>query len=407
MKKFLLKLILVIIIIGAVSSVSFYIGFEKGKKNLPPVIIDEFKNTKPKNIDEKIDFSLFWQVYGILKQNFIYADKIDSQKVLYGAISGMVKSLGDPYTVFLDPERAKIFREDVSGEFEGVGMEIGIRKNTLTVIAPLEGTPAFKAGIKPGDIITAIDGKSTEDMTLEEAVKLIRGKAGTTVILTIVRDEFKEPKDFKITREKIYIPLIKYEVKEDNIAYIKIYSFSANLTQEFTKTAYKILSDPNIKGIIIDLRNNPGGFLQVAVDVTGWFLDEQDTIVIEQFDGNRNNVLYKSKGPSLLKNYPLVILINQGSASASEIMAGAIKDNRENVKIVGEKSFGKGSVQELRDLPDGSAVKFTVAKWLTPKGNVIEENGIKPDIEVKYSEDEEKDTQLEKAIEVLKGLINN
>jgi len=354
---------------------------------------------------QDLNFSLFWKSLETLKQNYVNPEDINYQNLIYGAISGMVKSLNDPYTVFMNPDDSKRFLEDVSGEFEGVGMEIGIKEGKLQVIAPLEGTPAQKAGLLAGDKIIKINDNFTSDITIEEAVDKIRGPKGSVITLTILRDGWSSPKDFKIKRAIIEIPSLKWELKDKDIAYIDIYQFSEKSEYDFRKTAINILNSP-AKRIILDLRNNPGGYLEVSRYIAGWFLKRGDIVTIEDFGGKEKNKEYKSYGNEAFLNYPVVVLINKGSASASEILASALRDNRD-IKLIGETSFGKGSVQQLFSLPDGSNLKITVAKWLTPKGKSINGKGLKPDIEVKMSEkdyNEGKDPQLDKAIKVIKSL---
>lgn len=354
--------------------------------------------------EEYIDFSLFWQAWKTIEEKFI--GQIDHQEMVYGAIKGMVESLGDPYTVFFDPEEAKIFEEDVTGSFEGIGVEIGIRDDQLTIIAPLEGTPGQKAGLKSGDKIMEIDGNSTADLTTDQAVKLIRGSKGTEVALIIYREEWQETKEIRIIRDTIKIPSLKWELKDNDIAYLRIYQFSLKTDDDFRETAWQILNSPAEK-IILDLRDNPGGYLEVAVDIAGWFLERGQVVVIEDFgeDEQEEDKVHKSTGPEKFLDYPIVILINQGSASGSEILAGALRDNR-GIKLIGEKSFGKGTVQELTELGEAS-LKITIAKWLTPNGEVITDKGLEPDIKVELTEEDyqqEKDPQLDKAIEILKEM---
>ena len=356
---------------------------------------------------EEIDFSLFWEAYHKLQDNFVDKGKFDNQKILYGAISGMVKSLGDPYTVFFSPEENKRFEEDVKGVFEGVGMEVGIKKGQLQVIAPLEGTPAQRAGLRPGDKIIKINDTETSNLTIDEAVNLIRGPKGTQVTLTIFREEWEKTKEIKIVRDVIEVPSLKWEIKEidgQKIAYIQLYQFSENASFDFRKAAIEILTSP-AQRIILDLRNNPGGYLEVAQDITGWFLEKGKIVVIEDF-GQGNEQEYKAQGPGTFSDYKIMILINQGSASASEILAGALRDNR-GILLIGEKSFGKGSVQELEELKEGSSLKITVAKWLTPKGQLITDVGLEPDIKAEMTEEDyeqDKDPQLDKAIEIIRDL---
>ncbi|OIO44935.1 MAG: S41 family peptidase [Candidatus Nealsonbacteria bacterium CG_4_10_14_0_8_um_filter_35_10] len=354
---------------------------------------------------EEVDFSLFWETWNVLKEKFYQPEKFDTQKMTEGAISGMVKSLGDPYTSFFNPQETKEFFEEAQGTFEGIGIEIDKKKEELVVIAPLEGTPAERAGIRAGDKILKIDDKETVDLSLEEAVKLIRGPKGTEVKLTISRGDWKEPKEFKISRALIKIPSLKWELKEDDIVYLKLYQFFDRTGDDFRKSAIEILNSP-AKKIILDLRNNPGGYLEVAREISGWFLKRGDIVVIEDFGPGKEKNEYKADGNEKFLDYPIVVLINQGSASASEILAGALRDNR-NVLLIGEKSFGKGSIQELEELRGGSSLKITIANWLTPKGQLITDKGLEPDIKVEMSEEDyeqDRDPQLEKALEVIKGL---
>jgi carboxyl-terminal processing protease len=317
----------------------------------------------------------------------------------------MVKSLDDPYTVFLKPEDSKRFIEDVKGSFEGIGVEIDIRNGQLQVVAPLEGTPGQRAGLKPGDIITKINGTSTADMSIEEAVNLIRGPKGTDVALTIFRDEWKEAREIKITRETIEVPSLKWEIKDNNVAYLKLYQFSENAAFDFQNTAIEIINSDAQK-MILDLRGNPGGYLEVAQDIAGWFLKRGEVVVIEDFGQDKEQKLYKAQGNALLLPYPIVVLINKGSASAAEILAGCLRDDRD-IKLIGETSFGKGSVQELEKLKGGSSLKITIAKWLTPKGELITGKGLEPDIKVEMTEEDyktDKDPQLDRALEIIKEI---
>jgi len=388
MRKTLVSTFLVIVILA-----SFGGGFYFGKTQCqicPP---------------EEIDFSLFWEAWDKLQEKFADKEKFDVQGMIYGAISGMVKSLEDPYTTFLNPEDTKRFIEDVKGTFEGVGMEIGIKKGQLQVIAPLEGTPAQKAGLRAGDKIIKVDDTLTADITVDEAVNLIRGPKGTEVTLTIWREEWETTKEIKIVRGLIEIPSLKWELKDENIAYLKLYQFSEKASFDFNKAAIEILASPCQK-IILDLRNNPGGYLEVAQGIAGWFLERGQIVVIEDFGAGEEQKIYKAQGNTSLAEYPTVILINQGSASGSEILAGALRDNR-GIKLIGEQSFGKGSVQELERLKGGSSLKITVAKWLTPKGDLITDVGLKPDIKAEMTDEdyeEGRDPQLDKAIEIIKNL---
>jgi len=356
---------------------------------------------------EQVDFSLFWDAWSKIHEKYVSPDKLDAQKMIYGAISGMINSIGDPYTTFFDPPQAKNFLDDVSGSFEGIGIEIGVKKGQLQVISPLEGTPAKIAGLRSGDKIVKINNNVTTDFSIEEAVKLIKGPKGTEVTLTIFREGWQNTKDFKIKRAVIKIPSLKWEIISDNkdIAYIRIYQFSEISYYDFQKAANEILNS-QAKKIILDLRDNPGGYLEVSQDIAGWFLEKGQIVVTEDFKQKRDNIVFKTQGNSKLFKYPMAVLINQGSASASEILAAALKENR-GVKLIGQTSYGKGSVQELEYFRDKSSLKITVANWLTPDGNQISGVGIKPDIEIENTEKDfeaNKDPQLDKAIEIIKGL---
>lgn len=384
-RKILISFFLIILILT-----SFGLGLWKGKS--------ECKVCPP----QEIDFSLFWEAYYKLKEKFFSPEKFSIQKIIHGAISGMVESLDDPYTTFLDPESTEEFLKNIEGVFEGVGIEIEMRNNQLQVIAPLEGTPAQKAGIRAGDKITKIDNTLTAEITIDEAVKLIRGPEGTEVTLTISREGWETPKEIKLKRAVIEVPSLKWELKDDNIVYIKLYQFSEKISSDFRKAAMEILKSPG-KKIILDLRDNPGGLLDRAEEIAGWFLERGQTVVIIEEKERKED---KAHGNETFLNYPIVILINKGSASGSEILAAALRDNRK-ILIIGENSFGKGLVQEPERLKDGSMLKITTAKWLTPKGQSITEVGLKPDIPIKMTEEDYetgKDPQLDKAIEVIKKM---
>lgn len=355
---------------------------------------------------EEIDLSTFWETWNYLEENYMNAEAMDYEQMIYGAVSGMVNSLGDPYTSFFDPQESLRFQEDLSGEIEGVGMEVGLRGGVITVIAPLKETPAEKAGLWAGDQIIKIDQKTTYNMSLDEAVQMIRGPRGTEVTLTIWRPKDLEEKDFTLIREKIQIPSVEWELIDGNIAHLQIYNFHQGLSTDFQKVATEIIKSP-AEGIIVDLRNNPGGYLDVAIDVAGWFLPMGRLVAIEEFASGERQEFY-AYGNAKLTPYPTLILVNSGSASGSEILAGALRDNR-HLRIVGEKSFGKGSVQQTFPLRDGSMVKITIAKWLTPDGHLIDGVGLEPDITVELDLDKylelNQDSQLNKAVELLKDII--
>ncbi len=391
MKKSLKKNLIFIFLVAGLIIGTFFGAFQIGRNSVFCEVCQP----------QEMNFSLFWEAYEKIKQRYVNPEKIDGQKILYGAISGMLESLEDPYTVFFKPDDTKKFLEDISGSFEGVGMEIGIKDEDLQVIAPLEGTPAQEAGLMPGDKIIKVNDELTPDLTLDEVVNMIRGPKGTSVTLTIFRQGWETTKDVSIERGVIEIPSLRWELIEDNIAYIKLYQFSQKAGLDFAKIAIEILASDADK-IILDIRNNPGGYLEVARDIASFFLERGDLVVIE--DAGEDKIEYKAQGNSVFLNYPVVVLINKGSASGSEILAGALRDNR-GIKLVGEDSFGKGSVQQLEGLSEGSSLKITTAKWLTPNGETISKVGLKPDIEIELNEEDYlagKDPQLNKAIEILR-----
>jgi len=357
--------------------------------------------TAPANkLTQDIDFNLFWNVWDTLKKEYVDKDKLDDKKMFYGALKGLVDSAGDPYTVFMEPKIAKEFSDDLAGTFEGIGAEIGKRDNIITIVAPLADMPAEKAGLQAGDQIYAINGESTAGLSTDEAVNKIRGPKGTEVTLTIFRKSFDKTKDFKITRETIIVKSVKTKMGDDKIFIITISNFNDDTSELFKKAAAEAL-EKNPKGIILDLRNNPGGYLETAIDVASEWISE-GIIVTEQFSPEKKNE-YSHRGLARLKDFPTVVLVNQGSASASEIVSGALKDDGK-ATIVGMKTFGKGSVQTLEDMADGSSIKITVAKWLTPKGYNINHEGITPDVEIDLTlEDYDKnlDPQMDKAAEIL------
>jgi len=395
MKKILTKILIATIIVTSGFAI-FSFGFRYGYEQIP---------RPPEGLPSDVDITLLWDVWNRIEQK--YVKDFDYQTMIYGAAKGLAASLGDPYTIFLQPEDSKIFMDDVSGAFQGVGMEISIKDGELTVVTPLEGTPAQKAGLLPGDKIIKVEDTYTRDITVEEAVKIIRGEKGTKVKLAIYREGWEKTKDFEIIRDVIKIPSTKLEIIDGNIAKVTVYQFSGNLSSEFIRIVDTIVHDSSIEKLILDLRNNPGGLLGEAQNMAGWFLERGDIVTIERFGGDKEDREYLAAGNRLLRDYPLVILINQGSASGAEILAAALRDNKNNVKLIGKKSFGKGSVQEPIELRDGSLLKITVANWLTPNGELIDQIGLEPDIEVEMTEEDYKegrDPQLGKAIEILRGM---
>lgn len=392
--------------------VIFWIGFEKGKQSRESVLPIQlqkaiFTNTD-KNTDNSIDFSLFWNVWDLVKNKYVDAGSLDAKKLYYGAIKGMLQATGDPYTTFFTADENKKFNEDISGNFEGIGAELGVKNNILTIIAPLQGTPAEKSGLRSGDKIIKIDGKSAGDMNIEEAVDNIRGPKGTPVTLTIFREGDQDTQDIVVKRDVINVKSVTLTWKENNtIADIEITRFGDDTEQGFKDILTRVQT-AKVKGLIIDLRNDPGGYLDTAVEVASKLLPKNKIVVIEESGDKKQNKMY-TRGGDIASNIETVVLINEGSASAAEILAGALRDNRDNVTLVGEKSFGKGSVQEFIELPQGTAAKITVAHWLTPNGVQINEQGIAPDKEVKLTNDDynnNRDPQLDEAIKILKEKLS-
>jgi carboxyl-terminal processing protease len=336
--------------------------------------------------DQSVDLTDFWKAWNALNANYVITHASSTmpsaQDRIYGAISGLASSYGDPYTVFFPPTEAKAFSDNISGSFAGVGMEIDIKNNILTVIAPLKGTPAAAAGIKAGDEIAAIDGKATDGLSTDAAVAEIRGPAGTTVDFTIVRNG--KPLDIKVVRATIQVPETDDGLDAvSGVYHIALYEFTADSATLFDQ-AFDRFKASGSKKLIIDLRGNPGGYLDTAVDIASHFLAKGTTVVTEDFDGKAANNVHTSLGYSdVPAGTKIAVLIDAGSASASEILAGALQDNHA-ATLIGEKSFGKGSVQTLIDL-DGGSLKVTVARWITPAGHWIMGNGITPDITVAYN----------------------
>jgi carboxyl-terminal processing protease len=344
------------------------------------------------------DFSSLNDIYSMMQRNF--DGKIDDQKALDGAKQGLVAAGGDPYTVYMTAKEAKDLSNDLTGKLSGIGAEIGMKNNVLTIIAPISGTPAEKAGLRAGDYIAKINNEDTTNMTVDQAVSKIRGNKGTKVTLKLVRTGATDPIDVTITRDDITVPSVKWSMKASDVGYINITRFGPDTTELVDKAAAE-LKTQGAKKIILDMRNDPGGYLDAAVGVASQFLDPGKLVVEER--GNESSKLTARSGGRLI-GLPTIVLINGGSASASEIVAGALHDNKA-AQLEGEKSFGKGSVQEIKDLPGGAQLKVTVAHWYTPGGVNINKEGIKPDVEVKMTGADfnaNQDPQLDKALQLLK-----
>lgn len=351
------------------------------------------------------DLSILWDVIRIIKDKHFRIEDIEDKDLLYGAIAGVVGALNDPYSSFFNPSDAKKFSEDINGSFGGIGAEISIRKNQLLIVAPLKGNPAEAVGLQAGDKILKVDDTFTNNLTIEGAVKIIRGEVGTEVILLILRDDWVKAKEFNITRAVIVVPTLDWEMVSDDIAYFRLYNFNSSAPQLFYQASFSVLLK-GTQGVILDLRNNSGGFLEVANNIASWFLERGDVIVREKFRSG-DEKLFRGSGPNAFLKMPVIVLVNGGSASASEIVAGALRDNR-GIKLVGEKTFGKGTVQEVETLRDGSSIKVSVAEWLTPAGHKIDNVGLEPDVEVKLTEEDVEnglDPQFDKALEILRAEI--
>lgn len=390
------------------SLLCFLIGWQLGHRDVQIKLsgykpsISIINKEPPKNIN--VDFKLFWDTWDLLSRSYLDKKAIDPNKLFFGAVSGMVSAVGDPYTVFLPPEQQKFSKEELNGTFEGVGIQLGFNKDKrLVVIAPLEGTPAKRAGIKPQDLIVKINDKDTTNMTLPEAVNLIRGPKGTQINLTIFREGDSDTRSVNMTRDNILVKSVEASYKKTNsgkeVAVIKLSRFGERTKEEWNEAVSEVLAK-NPQAVILDLRNNPGGFLDGAVFIASEFLEGGDVVLQENSEGQRT--AFKVTRAGKLTQIPMGVLINKGSASASEIVAGAIQD-RGRGKLVGEKSFGKGTIQEAQDLERGTGIHITVAKWLTPNGRWVNDTqGLDPDVKIDMDkEDSTKDPQLEKALELL------
>jgi carboxyl-terminal processing protease len=394
---------LIFISLAAVSAMGFFYGahYQLNKDQTANII-----NKNPSGAAQ-VDFAPFWNVWNIINEKYVSTngtstDKVSDQARIYGAIQGQVAALSDPYTVFFPPIEAKNFNEEISGNFEGVGMEVGIKDDVLTVISPLKGTPAALAGIKTGDKVLKINNTLTTNLTVDEAVGMIRGKKGTAVKLLLSRSGVKNPFEVSVIRDTINLPTIDTDTRGD-VFIIRLYNFSA-ISPNLFRDALRQFIESGKSKLILDLRGNPGGYLEAAIDMASWFLPTGKTVVKEDFRNASDAQIYRSKGYNVFTDkLKMVVLIDGGSASASEILAGALHDNGV-ATLVGEQSFGKGSVQELVDITPDTSLKVTIARWLTPNGISISHQGLTPDVVVKLDPDKLAkgvDTQVNKAIEIL------
>lgn len=401
-----------------VAFIVFGAGFAAGAKGflisyIPQRTIETITGKKLPPSD--VDFSPVWSAWRIIDDKFVPAAVATSTPIatttdasnderVWGMIAGLAGSLNDPYTYFLPPAENKQFSDDMSGSFEGVGMEIAVRDKILIVVSPLKGSPAEKAGIKSGDKVLKIDDLDTKGIDISVAVRHIRGVHGTVVTLSILRDGWESPRDFKVTRDVINIPTIETKKLDDGTFVIQVMSFGAQSPALFRNALREFVQLGGAK-LIIDLRGNPGGYLEAAVDMASWFLPTGKMIVTEDFAGHAQNIVHRSRGYNVFdSNLRIIVLVDRGSASASEILADALRYYR-NAKLVGVTTFGKGSVQELIEITPDTALKLTIARWLGPDGEQIPNTGIVPDVEVKMTEEDVKagnDPQMDKAVELVK-----
>lgn len=415
MKTRSIHIVLLMLVAGLVG---YYIGVSKVTfewSHYKPQI--SVINKEPPSSLQEVNFAPFWTVWQKLEESYYDKSAINPQKLLNGAISGMVAGLDDPYTVFLPPTQNTSFKQGLAGQFEGIGAELGMKDKQIVIVAPLDGSPAEKAGIKSGDAILQVDGKPTAGWTLSQAVDKIRGPKASQVALLIVHKSDDKPSEIKITRDTITVKSVQGWIKsvkdiqniktdpkagqsEDKVAYIRLSQFGDNTSSEWLSVVNKLDLDMRkngtVKGLIFDLRNNPGGYLPEATFIASEFLDN-GTVVIQD-KGNGDTITFSVNRKGLFTTIPLVVLINKGSASASEIVAGALRDHN-RAKLIGETSFGKGTVQQAEDLGNGAGLHVTIAKWLTPNGIWVHGKGLTPDVSVDVdTKDQSHDTQLEKAV---------
>jgi len=392
------------IILGLAALMLFFAGFQIGSnfslyEKGPRIEIGD------RNLEDTFNLSPLSNAWESVTRDFVNFNNVDFEKLSYGLAKGMIRSLGDPYSAFLTPEETRVFNQELDQELEGIGAELNQEDGLLKVVSPLRSSPAEKAGLMPGDVIIEIDGEDALEMNLFEAVSRIRGKKGSYVTLKVVRDSERAPIEIRILRDVIEIDSITTEDLGDGIFYISINQFSNDTAKEFNDAVTEaLLKSP--RGLILDIRFNGGGYLQTAVDILGEFLTKGTPAVVVASGADKQKETLKTNGKTRLGDISTVVLINRGSASASEILAGALQDN-EKAFVIGKPSYGKGTVQKIEQFRDGSSIRLTVAKWFTPAGRDIEENGIQPDLEVEFRDEDLEngvDTQLEIAKEYLKNL---
>lgn len=395
------------VILGLVVLIGTYqFGYTMGRKGFI-YLPSEFKVINQNEQPQVVDYNLLWDAMKVVNDKYIERP-VNAQKLLYGAVKGAIDAVGDPYTTFFEPKQLENFQTNLKGSFEGIGAVVGKKDGNIVIVSPLDESPAAKAGLKAKDIIGKVNGELVNDWSVEQAVDKIRGTKGTKVTLTIIREGKDKPFDVTIVRDTIKVKSVKWEIKEvtqngqtKKIAIINLSQFGDDTNGLFSQAVNDILKQ-NVQGIILDERNNPGGYLQVAVNLGSLWL-ENGKVVVTEARSDGSNTKYNAEGNNRLAGIKTVVLINGGSASAAEILAGALHDYNA-ATLVGEKSFGKGSVQEIVNLPEGGGVKVTVAKWITPGGINLNHNGLNPDVEVKLTDEDAtagKDPQMDKATEEL------
>lgn len=386
-------------------AIFFCAGLYIGHNGQPAIAkVNSVLNKEPA-FASPVDFDPFWKVWNLIDEK--YPEEVSDQEKVWGAIQGLANSVGDPYTVFMPPSEASDFRDEIDGEFGGIGIEMGMKEGLVTVISPLKDTPAYDAGMQSGDIIIKIDNTTITNMTLDDVAALVKGEEGTEVKITVIRSGVSDPIEFDIKRAIISVPILESEyLKDEDVFVISLYSFTSNAPVLFQGALRDFLNTKS-ENLVLDLRGNPGGYLDGAIDISSWFLSSSQTVLREDFGDGSEEKVYKSRGYDIFKSKDLdmVILVDGGSASASEIVAGALKENGV-ATLVGQKTYGKGSVQELLPVTPETSLKITVAKWLTPNGLSISEHGLVPDYTIELTDDYIKtgeDSQLLKAIELLKS----
>ena len=406
LKKKILSIIAIVVLGCVLIGSGAWIGWTAGRNYPKNVVVSEATNITPNASTTSADFNTFWAAWADIQDESLWTPSTTPTQMMYGAITGMVGSLGDPYTEFFTPADSSQFQQDITGNFGGIGAELGENTSTqIVVISAISSTPAFAAGLKPEDIITSINSSSTASMNIDDAVNLIRGTVGTNVTLGILRDGWSAPKNFIITRANIQVPTVEFSMKGD-VAYIQLNEFTQDADDLFFKALQNAVN-ANAKGIVLDLRGDPGGYLQVAVDISGYFL-KPGSPVVKEVGRTVPEQDYTATGSGALDTMPMAILIDGGSASAAEILSGALNDDR-NIPLVGAKSFGKGTVQELENLPDGSSLKITVAHWVLPSGRILDHDGLLPNYPVAITDAQVaagKDPQLDEALSIVTDEIN-